>query len=660
MIQRIQLFLLFTLLLHADTLTAQSEVMAWGNLLGIRVEGELMAFESSLCLIGSNLREVTHTAKEAQRPRYQLGGSKQIIKTNLGDIDFVEEIEDLGKGKIRLSIQATARADTQMTGAFLCIRLPLPDFRDADIQLVDSTGSTLTDDNSPQARRMRRFNRNIRASVKGLKIFSESRKLHIETGEATNIIVQPDNPYFGSGETQIFFAILPGDAVKGQAAGITIHLTMSGKVDKTSIHLGVDTQNPGRRFDGIGGNFRLQDPEHDPQVIDYCLTNLYVTWGRVEMPWSSWHPNESVDPLIEARRGNLNPGVEAAMLMAQRLSKQNIPVIVSAWRAPGWAILGETGFRRRQPGDPRGNPLNPAKMKSILKSITSYILYLKEAYGVEAVLFSFNESDLGINVRQTGEEHAELIKTLGAHMASYGLSTKLLLGDNSDANTYAFIEPAMQDPETHKFIGALSFHSWRGCDNWTLSIWADAARAMNVPLLVGEGSTDASAHRHPDIFLQPVYARNEIDTYLRICSICQTRAILQWQLTSDYAVMTGAGIYGSEGPLTPTQRFWNLKQLGLTPKGSFHLPMTCDRPNVSCAAMGDIANEIYTVHLVNNGADRKVILSGLPDTVRRLRVYVTDSERAMKEKSVVRVHEGQAEFSLDSAGFTTLVSEPTQ
>ena len=44
-------------------------------------------------------------------------------------------------------------------------------------------------------------------------------------------------------------------------------------------------------------------------------------------------------------------------------------------------------------------------------------------------MFSFNEIDLGINVRQTAREHAELIKTLGAHFASRGLATKLALGD---------------------------------------------------------------------------------------------------------------------------------------------------------------------------------------------------------------------------------------
>jgi len=36
---------------------------------------------------------------------------------------------------------------------------------------------------------------------------------------------------------------------------------------------------------------------------------------------------------------------------------------------------------------------------------------------------------------------------------------------------------------------------------------------------------------------------------------------MQWQLTTDYSVLSGGSVYGESGPLKPTQRFWNLKQL---------------------------------------------------------------------------------------------------
>jgi hypothetical protein len=631
----------------------QPECMAWGNLTGIRVEGQLMEFESSLCLIGSNLMQVSSTAKEQQQPRYQLQGNKQTITTDLDDISFTEVVESIGDGKALVHVEVTAREDTAISGAFFCLELPSKDFTDVNTDFIDSTASTIDPIPVFPGRRWRRFSRNTQVSAKGVRLISARRRIEVTITEPTEIIVQPGNPFFGNSNTRIYFAVLPGAAKKGQTAKKTFSITVSGDIDKTPILLHLDATKPGRAFDGIGGNFRLQNPTTDPQVIDYCLENLNVTWGRVELPWSNWHPVESVNPIEAARTGQIHPGVHEAMLMAQRLAKRKIPVILSAWRAPSWAVVGDLSFR--QQGGLRGNPLNPAKMKRILKSIGSYILYLKEAYGVEAALFSFNESDLGINVRQTGEEHADLIKSLGAYMASLGLTTKMLLGDNSDANTYEFITPAIEDPETHQYIGALSFHSWRGCDDWTLSIWADAAKELHIPLLVGEGSTDAAAHRYPDIFLQPAFSLNEIDLYLRICKICQARSILQWQLTADYSVLTGDGIFNSKGNLRPTQRFWNLKQLGLTPTGSFNLPVTCDGPNVSCVAYGDIANGVYTVHIVNNGTTRQVTLESLPETIKALRIYITDHNRGMENPKRIQVTNGTARFTLDSMSFTSLI-----
>jgi O-glycosyl hydrolase len=236
-------------------------------------------------------------------------------------------------------------------------------------------------------------------------------------------------------------------------------------------------------------------------------------------------------------------------------------VIISDWSAPAWAILGDPrdAFRNRSKGI-YGYQLNPEKTEKIYKSIGDYIQYLKEEYGVEVSMFSFNESDLGINVRHTGKEHAEFIKGLGQHLAKRGLATKMLLGDNSDATTFDFIVPAMNDQETHKYIGAVSFHSWRGCTDETLKKWADAAKQLNIPLIVGEGSTDAAAWNYPEIFSEESFAFYEINLYTRILAICQPLSILQWQLTADYSVLTGAGIFGTKGPLIPTQRFWNLKQ----------------------------------------------------------------------------------------------------
>ena len=342
--------------------------------------------------------------------------------------------------------------------------------------------------------------------------------------------------------------------------------------------------------------------------------------------------------------------------MAQRLSKKGIPVILSAWSAPAWAIIGPPRFRPGSDGV-WGNPLNPDSTNEIYRSIADYISFLKEHYGVEVAMFSFNESDLGINVRLTGQEHAVLIKGLGAYFEQRGLKTNMLLGDNSDATTYEFIYPAINDPATHRYIGAVSFHSWRGWEKEILQKWADAATKLNKPLLVAEGSIDAQAWGYPMIFLEPTYALEEINLYTRLLSICQPASILQWQLTADYSPLAGGGIFGDSSQLRPTQRFWNLKQLASTPKALRAMPLSIAAADISCAALGDNNKNQYALHFVNNGATRQIRVKGLPNTIKGFQVFVTDTKRSMQAGKAVMVANRQASFTLDAASYMTLISK---
>ena len=306
---------IFLLIACFTTVSAQPEVMAWGNITGMRVQGQLVEFETSLCVIGSSLRQVSSTAKELQQPEYQRQGDQQTISTKLGDILFVETIEDLGDGAAFVKIKATAESDTSISGAFFCLELPEQEFTNAEIELVDSSASAIEQIPAFPGRRWRHFNRNTQAVVKGVHITSPTRQLKVRINQATEILIQPASR-FGNTDTRIYFGLLLGPVTEGQSEERTFTLTASGDIDDAPIVMKLDANNPGRVFDGIGGNFRLQNPETDPLVIDYSLENLDVTWGRVEMPWSSWHPVESVNPIEAARSGTISPRVHQAMHMA--------------------------------------------------------------------------------------------------------------------------------------------------------------------------------------------------------------------------------------------------------------------------------------------------------------------------------------------------------
>jgi len=637
--------LCLTILLIAGTttqLSAQTEVMAWGNLTGIRVEGQLMEFESSLKVVGKDWTSVSATAKENQRPKYHRDGQTQTVTTELRNIKFTQEVKENGKGIAIVNISATAQNDTLIDGVYFCLDLPESNYSAATVKLNGSSKKQSISSLLSSGSKMQKL------SGKTILLEASKRQIELTLNSASTFIIKKEA---GSQNFQLYVALMGPNIKNGQQAQKSITIRASGDIDRELAQISIDAKNPGRAFAGFGGNFRLQNPNADPAVIQYCLDNMRVAWGRVEMPWRQWQPEENMNPIEVANAGKLSDNIIKSMLMAQKLAKLGIPIILSDWSAPRWAMTND------HPSGTRGDALDQGKIEKIYKSIGDYIVYLKQNYGVEPALFSFNESDLGINIRQTGKEHADFIKGFGAYMAKRGLATKMLIGDNSDATTYDFIVPALNDPETHKYIGAVSFHSWRGCDKATLEKWAGASRKLNVPLIVAEGSTDASAHTYSEMFYEQTFALYEINLYIRICSICQPLSILQWQLTSDYSVLKGMNIYGTKGELAPTRRFWNLKQLASTPEKAFSLPVSCNKEEVNCAAFGNIARGEYAIHMVNNGAARKAVISGIPTEVSALQVFVTDETKNMTKSGELKVVNGKIEVDLLPTSFTTLITK---
>ncbi len=642
--------------------------MAWGNLTGIRVDGYLHEFSTGLCVVQPDWTGVTRTDKERQTSTYTRTGKIESVKSQLrparelrrlgADWTMLasEVIEDTGPGTAKVDVEFTSPKEAKIAGAYYCLSLPASVYSAGTVQLIDpkppafSTVLSLLPGVAEQ-------NEYLREVASGVRFLGSKHRLEVSFAQPAEVIIRDDRRE-GSYDLQVYVSVLTGETAAGQSARNTFTLRTAGDLDKSPVVITMDAARPGQAFDGLGGNFRIQNPKADPPIIAYNLETLRVAWSRVELPWSLWDPDESSDPLEAARAGRVHPRVHEAMEMARRLAQKRIPVIVSAWSAPDWAILGDPRAAFRQDDDgPRGNPLNPAKMDRIRVSLAGYLIHLKEKYGVEAAMFSFNESDLGINVRQTPREHALLIRTLGPDLAARGLATKLVLGDTSDANPVDFIKMALEDPDAVKYVGAVAFHSWRGCTDAILAQWHDAARRLNVPLLVAEGSTDAAAWRYPQILLEQSFALYEINLYTRILAIAQPKSILQWQLTSDYSIVAGGGAFGDNGPVRPTQRYWNLRQLASTPQGAFALPVKSDRAGITCAAFGDIANGAYAVHIVNNGGSRGATLKGLPAGVKSLRVRVTDSRRGMQEGDRIPVVDGQAQITLDAMSFTTLMSD---
>lgn len=628
--------------LIATVAFSQAEFAPWGNMQGIRIEGQLFPFETAIGVTIKNKTLVT--GKELQRPVYQRNGQKQVVTTEVNGVAITKTVEDKGDATADISIVAKQGQGNPIDSLFVLFYVPLDVYGSGVIQADERKALSLSSARSAIVKY-------VEQAISSLIIGSADQKITIVFDKATRITFR------GVNNNALTFLIPVETNTNPDVVEIhkSFRVKVTGKVTDDPVSIAIDHTRMGNTFDGFGGNFRLQNPVTDPQVIDYCLKNMRVAWGRVEMPWRFWHPQKADDPISLMKAGKLDERVKNAMLMAQRLSRQQMPVILSAWSGPNWAIVGEPRFRPTPEGV-WGNPLNMVDADAIYKSIADYIIYLRDEFNVEIAMFSFNESDLGINIRMTGSEHADFIKGFGAYLKSRGLKTKLLLGDNSDATTISFIEPALNDPAALPYIGAVSFHSWRGWETSLLQQWADAAKKINLPLIIGEGSIDAQAWGYPQIFLEPGYALDEINLYIRLLAICQPASILQWQLTADYSPLAGGGIFGDNSPLRPTQRFWNLKQLASVPEGLKAVKATSDNPTITVAALSNKKKDKVSIHIVNNGTQRVASLTGLPKSVKALRVIVTNRESDMKEKSTITVSNGKASIALDERSYILLSS----
>ncbi|GGK22221.1 hypothetical protein GCM10007962_15460 [Yeosuana aromativorans] len=644
---RITILFIPICLLTAISVNAQTEFTTWGNLTGIRQNGQLININSSLVIVNSN-EEIRETVKEGQEVNFYRENDSKIFEYTMGHIRWVQTITDSKNEDIKVSIKFSTDTDTLLKGAYFRVKLPAIFNQNTQIKISSPPSSTL------QQLIGRYPNAAIQNRITSMSVSVKDQELKISQEKPA--IMAAEYATTENSEFLLNFQIAPDSIAANHVYENTFTISGHKEINNAPITIKLFPDQQENEFSGLGGNFRLQNPGADPQVIDYLLNNLNVKWARVELPWRSWQPNMETNPLEMARKGNIPPKVKAAMEMAKRLHEKGVKIVLAAWFAPEWAIIGERSKGVNIDGS-RGNPLDQSKKEKIYQSIANYLLFLKENYNVPIAMFSFNESDLGIDIRQTPEEHNQMISELGQYFKEKGLSTELLLGDTADANGWDFTTIASLNPEAVPYIGAVSFHSWRACNDENLVKWRDIANRINVPLLVGEGSIDAGAWRYPEIFEESTYAMEEIATYIKIMRQARPLSILQWQLTSDYSVLSGGGVFGNyEKELYPTQRFFNLKQLSTTPVGLNYIPVITNNDDVIVTALTNKRESKLAIHMVNNDAIKKLIILNLPKRVKKIQVYVTNSKISFSELKTIVVKNREAELEIPSGSFISLIT----
>jgi hypothetical protein len=432
---------------------------------------------------------------------------------------------------------------------------------------------------------------------------------------------------------QVRAAILNGALPAGRSVTFAAALRLDNHPPAPApVHLTIDPAKPRFHFDGFGGNYcwNNQSP-----IAAYTLSHLRIAWARAEMKAQKW----------DRQRGGPGSEIRTDLETMCQLQQKGAHLVISVWWLPERFYTDPY----EKPRSAHFRVINPEKWDELLDLLGSYLLYARREYGVEPDLFSFNESDIGINVGLTPESHAQAIKRIGAYFQKLGLKTKMLLGDaGSPRDTYRFVLEAASDPNAFPFIGAVGFHSWGGGTPEQYAAWGDVAEWLGLPLLVTEMGVDASAY-YTRSFDSYEYGLREARMAQELLSYARPQGAQFWQFTDDYALARAAG----DGTVEPTARFWLMKHFtDLTPPSSDALTAASDQPAVLVTAFRN--HRDYTVHILNLGAAGEAVIGGLPDA--DWRVVETTEEAQFHEAPIAHTETGAVHLRLPPRSLVSLQS----
>ena len=195
----------------AGPLLGQSELMAWGNLTGIRVEGQLMEFESSLQVVGKGWTNLNSTGMEKQQPKYHREGQKQTVTTKIGAIRFTEVFEDRDNGITGIAITTVPETDTLPEGVFFCLDLSGKYYANGSARFLNGSpagkSKFLFSDFDPGNN-----SKPFKINAKGVIIESPLRQLEINITSNTPVYIRKETESNG---IQIYFSLARTEKQKG-------------------------------------------------------------------------------------------------------------------------------------------------------------------------------------------------------------------------------------------------------------------------------------------------------------------------------------------------------------------------------------------------------------------------------------------------------------
>ncbi len=633
-----------------------------GRIETFSLDGDLVSIESNLCVYlagwGRSVNLADATDLKCLRDDDQQKWTGRI-EVEPGKFYRFEQILRQAGGAADLSLRVTAEADVKIEGVFFWLDVPIAAFAGGRCELISDAaapaGAALPV-SQPEDPHL------VAGSASRIVLEGAGGALRLEESlDRPRSAVVQDARKWGSPQYTAFVNFASdGQFSAGKTATLEVKLKLTGKADHTPVRLSLDASAARCRFDGFGGDYCM---EIASPVTQYTLDHLRVAWARTSMTLEQWAATDDTalpeKERAKLRRGRDRPGspLRQEFLLAQQIRRRGIPYCISIWQLPEWMFADPgKGPQARQ------RTVAPDKWPAVLDAIGSYLVYAKERYGAEPDLFSFNESDYGVMVHLSPQEHSDAILRIGDRLKKLGLKTKMLLGDvcMPGNGRIDYVRSAAGDPQAMRNAGALSFHSWGGASPETYAAWADLAEKLKLPLLVTEAGVDASGWSTPWQLKSFYYALRELRMYQELLTYARPRSLLRWEFTGDYSMVDyGKDASGGGLEFRPALSYRMVEHLcNLTPPDADALTAgSSDAKVLFTAFRGRVGDRTeYALHVANLGAARPATVSGIPAGIEKLELFRSSETEGFKRLGSLAVKDGVVQMDLAPLSFLTLTT----
>ncbi|MFO7959107.1 MAG: hypothetical protein R6X33_18635 [Candidatus Brocadiia bacterium] len=559
--------------------------------------------------------------------------------------EYTETLRERGEG-LEFTLRVRALRETELAGVFLDVKVPAGDFRDGALKVTDAKGKAREAELPAPASKETAAS----GSIGSIEFRAPGgRRLAFSTDRARNLSVKA-HPGWLMPHYRVLVPLHNGDLAAGQVVEASYGFRLSGQSDRSPARLRLDADTERYRLHGFGGNYCFWPRGRS---VDYTLKHLRPAWARTQMFLMYWEPeNDNADPArinwdaFENRERGMWI-LQTEMNAARKMAERGIPFIISCWQVPDWMRVPESESEARR------RPIDPDKWPEVVESICAYLLYLKENYGAEPEMFSFNEPQLGRI--PDPEHHRDFSKLLGRRMKELGLKTRILAGDvsNPAGDKIDYPKPLLNDAEGRGYVGALAFHSWGGATPETYRAWSELARQHDLPLFCTEVGWYALAHKSR-ASRTALYALEEMKVYQDLLLHARPQVLFEWEYGGSYPLLLE-----DDGELEPTARYWMMDQFAnRTPRHAVALGTRSDNDDVLFTAFrgaGENGRTVYALHVANLGADRPAVIEALPGGVTEIEAsYISVADPRKPTPENVSASGGTLEMRLPALSLTTL------